>query len=173
MFFLNFLKKEIKPLFGSTYKIGRILLYLSVILFILYNNLQGLIRYTFVWTSQLLLSLSLRMSLWFSILLQGVFKNLKKNLTHLVPTGTPFILIRFIILVESLRIFIRPITLSVRLAANITAGHLLLRLISWNNSFVVVGILIQLLIFVLEIIVAIIQSYVFIILLILYTEEEN
>jgi F-type H+-transporting ATPase subunit a len=66
---------------------------------------------------------------WFSILLIGIFNNLYKNLRHLVPNGTPIILIRFIVLIETLRIFIRPITLRVRLAANITAGHLLLSLI--------------------------------------------
>jgi F0F1-type ATP synthase membrane subunit a len=68
---------------------------------------------------------------------------------------------------------IRPITLRVRLAANITAGHLLLRLISWRSDYYMVNVIIQLLMFTLEIIVSIIQSYVFTILLILYIEEEN
>lgn len=59
------------------------------------------------------------------------------------------------------------------MAANITAGHLLLSLIRWSSNFLMLNIIIQLLIFILEIMVSIIQSYVFTILLILYIEEEN
>ena len=77
------------------------------------------------------------------------------------------------VLIESLRILIRPITLRVRLAANITAGHLLLRLIRWNDSLYIINFLVQIIIFFLEIMVSVIQSYVFTILLILYIEEEN
>jgi F-type H+-transporting ATPase subunit a len=77
-----------------------------------------------------LFSLSLALPFWFSILLIGVKNNIEKNLRHLVPNGTPIVLISFIVLIETLRVLIRPITLRVRLAANITAGHLLLRLIS-------------------------------------------
>lgn len=162
-----------KPLFGSNYHLGSITIIISIILIILLINLQGLFSYTFTWSSHLLFSLSYGLPLWFSILIIGLINNMNKNLRHLVPNGTPIILIRFIVLIETLRIFIRPITLSVRLAANITAGHLLLRLIRWRDRFYLVNIVAQILIFFLEIIVAIIQSYVFTILLILYIEEEN
>jgi F-type H+-transporting ATPase subunit a len=74
--------------------------------------------------------LSLALPFWFSILLIGIKNNIEKNLRHLVPNGTPIVLISFIVLIETLRVLIRPFTLRVRLAANITAGHLLLRLIS-------------------------------------------
>ena len=172
-FFIGFLKKELKPLIGSNYHLGSLILFLSLIVFIILRNLQGLFSYTFTWSSHLLFSLTLGLPFWFTILFIGFFNNLQKNLSHLVPNGTPVVLIRFIVLIETLSILIRPITLSVRLAANITAGHLLLRLISWGSSFYFINIIVQILIFGLEIIVAIIQSYVFTILLILYIEEEN
>lgn len=56
--------------------------------------------------------------------------NLGRFLSHLVPTGTPIFLIRFIVFIELIRNVIRPITLGVRLAANITAGHLLIALLA-------------------------------------------
>ena len=171
--FVFFLKNELKPLLGANYQIGSLIVFLSLILFIIIRNLQGLFSYTFTWSSHLLFSLSLGLPFWFSILLIGFFNNLQKNLSHLVPNGTPVVLISFIVLIETLRVLIRPITLRVRLAANITAGHLLLRLIRWSSSFYLLNIVVQLIIFGLEIIVSIIQSYVFTILLILYIEEEN
>lgn len=169
----NFFLNELKPLIGNNYHRGRILIFISLLVFILLNNLQGLFSYTFTWSSHLLFSLSLALPFWFSILLIGVKNNLKKNLRHLVPNGTPIVLIRFIVIIETLRVVIRPITLRVRLAANITAGHLLLSLISWRSSLYLLNLIAQLLMFSLEIIVSIIQSYVFTILLILYIEEEN
>jgi F-type H+-transporting ATPase subunit a len=170
---IHFLKNELKPLLGYNYHFGSLIIFLSLIIFIILRNLQGLFRYTFTWSSHLLFSLILGLPFWFSILFIGFINNLQKNLRHLVPNGTPIVLISFIVLIETLRIIIRPITLSVRLAANITAGHLLLRLIRWSSSFYLLNIIIQIIMFGLEIMVAIIQSYVFTILLILYIEEEN
>jgi ATP synthase subunit 6 len=153
--------------------LGRIIIFLGLFLFIVFINIQGLFSYTFTWSSHLLYSFSLGFPVWLSILLIGITNSIIKNLRHLVPNNTPFPLIRFIVLIETLRVFIRPITLRVRLAANITAGHLLLSLISWSSSYYIVNLLAQLIIFILEIMVSIIQSYVFTILLILYMEEEN
>jgi F-type H+-transporting ATPase subunit a len=93
---------------------------------------------------------------------------------HLVPTGTPGALMSFIVLIELIRRVIRPITLSVRLAANIIAGHLLLTLVSSAISLSPLLILIILGVIslaVLESAVAIIQAYVFSILSVLYVEE--
>lgn len=96
----------------------------------------------------------------------------------MVPLGTPNILIPLIVLIELVRNIIRPLTLSVRLAANIVAGHLLLTLISrainpfssriWILILLALGILI-----ILENAVALIQAYVFSILPSLYVREAN
>lgn len=95
---------------------------------------------------------------------------------HLVPQGTPSVLIPFIVLIETISNVIRPGTLAVRLSANIIAGHLLLTLLgNTGNSIstILVSILIftQLLLLILESAVAIIQAYVFTILSTLYSRE--
>ena len=95
---------------------------------------------------------------------------------HLVPQGTPPILIPFMVLIETIRNIIRPGTLAVRLAANIIAGHLLLTLLgntgpSITIMMVLFLIIIQTLLLTLEFAVSIIQSYVFAILRTLYSSE--
>merc|ERR1711976_941455 len=95
---------------------------------------------------------------------------------HLVPQGTPSVLMGFIVLIETIRNVIRPGTLAVRLAANIIAGHLLLTLLgrtgpSLTNSILIILIFSQVLLLTLESAVAIIQSYVFAVLRTLYTGE--
>lgn len=105
-----------------------------------------------------------------------LLRALNRFLSHLVPAGTPNILIPLIVLIELVRNFIRPITLSVRLAANIVAGHLLISLINGGNIsvkgviFMVTG---GLILFFLEIAVAFIQGYVFRTLRVMYTSELN
>ena len=96
---------------------------------------------------------------------------------HLVPQGTPGVLIPFMVLIETISNIIRPGTLAVRLAANIIAGHLLLTLLgntgpSIRSSFLLsILIFSQILLLTLESAVAIIQSYVFAVLSTLYTGE--
>jgi F-type H+-transporting ATPase subunit a len=90
--------------------------------------------------------------------------------------GTPYILIPFIVLIESVRNVIRPLTLSVRLAANMVAGHLLLTLLSSQCTHVSFGLIIPLLLAltllaILESAVALIQAYVFSVLSTLYVAE--
>lgn len=97
-------------------------------------------------------------------------------MAHLVPVGTPRFLIPIIVIIETVRNIIRPLTLSIRLAANIVAGHLLLTLLGSqgpilrvsNLIFLIIGLFMLLL---LEVAVACIQSYVFTILRSLYLNE--
>jgi F-type H+-transporting ATPase subunit a len=95
---------------------------------------------------------------------------------HLVPQGTPSILIPFIVLIESIRNVIRPGTLAVRLSANIIAGHLIISLLgnqvaNSENSILILLIFIQILLIILETAVAVIQAYVFATLSTLYCSE--
>merc|ERR1712218_184157 len=97
-------------------------------------------------------------------------------LAHLVPLGTPSFLIPIIVVIETVRNIIRPITLSIRLAANMVAGHLLLTLLGSqgpNISLIMIRILLVrlILLLMLEVAVACIQSYVFTILSSLYLNE--
>jgi len=104
------------------------------------------------------------------------FTALRSFLSHLVPSGTPAALIPLIVLIELVRNFIRPITLSVRLAANIVAGHLLIRLVNRGGlslgslTFIIIG---GLILFFLEVAVSFIQGYVFRTLRVIYLSEFN
>ena len=92
----------------------------------------------------------------------------------LVPVGTPPILMPAMVIIERIRIIIRPITLSVRLMANMIRGHLLLSLVGGGIGIRIggaVGVVGEILLCSLEMAVAIIQSYVFIVLLGLYAKE--
>ena len=105
-------------------------------------------------------------------------RNLGRFLAHLVPTGTPYVLIPFIVLIELVRNVIRPVTLSVRLAANLVAGHLLITLVRApivRSGFIRLVILLTCLYFliILESAVAFIQAYVFRMLRTLYLAEVN
>lgn len=93
-----------------------------------------------------------------------------------MPQGTPNILIPFIVLIESIRNIIRPITLTIRLTANLIAGHLLLTLLGNIGPKLIIIliprlIITQLILLTLESAVAIIQSYVFAVLITLYIRE--
>ena len=114
---------------------------------------------------------------WIRFILYFIIFDTRRFLAHLVPLGTPYILIPFIVLIELTRNIIRPLTLSVRLAANLVAGHLLITLVSTpisssNNGFIIIitGLLLLL---ILERAVAFIQAYVFRILRSLYLRERN
>merc|ERR1712061_241651 len=102
--------------------------------------------------------------------------SIQPYITHLVPIGTPSVLIPVIVIIETIRRIIRPGTLSIRLAANIVAGHLLLTLIGSLcprlNFLVLSAVIIGLvLLLMLELAVACIQSYVFTVLSSLYLDE--
>merc|ERR1712080_666233 len=87
------------------------------------------ISYTFTATSHLSITIALSLPIWLGYMIFSSLKNINFFLPHLVPLGTPYPLIPFMVLIEIIRRIIRPITLSVRLAANIIAGHLLIVLL--------------------------------------------
>lgn len=169
------LHKEFKTLIGPK-RLGRRLIFISVFSLILLNNIIGLFPYVFTRTRHLSFTLSLAIPLWIRFILFGWINNTIHMLAHLVPQGTPPILIPFIVCIETVRNLIRPGTLAVRLAANIIAGHLLLTLLGNTGSqlsSILIRLLIitQLLLITLESAVAIIQSYVFAVLRTLYSRE--
>ena len=152
------------------------LLLSAFFVFVFLNNFIGLFPYVFTATSHLTIRLALGLTLWSGYLLLSYVCNLSSSLAHLVPSGTPLPLAPFIVLIELVRNFMRPLTLSIRLAANIVAGHLLLRLIrgplTGVNIFIFSLLLVAvILIICLEIGVAFIQGYVFITLSSLYIAE--
>lgn len=148
----------------------------ATFLFILLNNFFGLLPYVFTATRHMCITLTIRGLLWASLVLPAIFNTPRLFLAHLVPKGTPLVLVPFIVLIELISNIMRPFTLGVRLAANIVAGHLLLVLTSspmYILSYSVIrGVLVGLFsLTVLELAVSIIQRYVFMRLRSLYVRE--
>nr|ADA58036.1 ATP synthase F0 subunit 6 [Buteo solitarius] len=151
----------------------------SLMLLLLMINLLGLLPYTFTPTTQLSMNMALAFPLWLATLLTGLRNQPTMSLGHLLPEGTPTPLIPALILIETISLLIRPLALGVRLTANLTAGHLLIQLISTATTALLpilptvstLTALILLLLTILEIAVAMIQAYVFVLLLSLYLQE--
>nr|QHD19743.1 ATP synthase F0 subunit 6 [Epilachna admirabilis] len=168
------LHKEFKIL---TKKNSSTLIFISLFFFILFNNFLGLFPYIFTSSSHLIFTLSLALPLWFSFMVYGWLTNTYHMFAHLVPQGTPSILMPFMVCIETISNIIRPGTLAVRLTANMIAGHLLMTLLGNTgpmlNYLLMLLIIIQILLIILESAVAIIQSYVFAVLSTLYSSEVN
>lgn len=169
---------EIKTLLGPQSPQGRTLILIGTLYFIVFNNFMGLFPYVFTRTSHMVVTLSLALPLWVAFILFGWLNYSKYILAHLVPQGTPSALISFIVIIETVSNIIRPGTLAIRLSANIIAGHLLLTLLgnqTSSRSLLILPslLLTQILLLTLECAVAIIQSYVFIVLSSLYSSEST
>nr|AGR91657.1 ATP synthetase subunit 6 [Anisotremus taeniatus]AGR91659.1 ATP synthetase subunit 6 [Anisotremus taeniatus]AGR91661.1 ATP synthetase subunit 6 [Anisotremus taeniatus] len=176
--FINrFTQQLLLPLNPGGHKWALILT--SLMLFLITLNMLGLLPYTFTPTTQLSLNMGLAVPLWLATVIIGMRNQPTIALGHLLPEGTPTPLIPVLIIIETISLFIRPLALGVRLTANLTAGHLLIQLIA-TAAFVLlplmptVAILTTGLLFLLtllEVAVAMIQAYVFVLLLSLYLQE--
>nr|BBB04396.1 ATPase subunits 6 [Photonectes margarita] len=154
-------------------------MFTALVLFLITLNILGLLPYTFTPTTQLSMNLGFAAPLWLATVIIGMRNQPTIALGHLLPEGTPTPLIPVLIIIETISLFIRPIALGVRLTANLTAGHLLIGLISTAAVVLLpimpsVAILTSSILFLLtllEIAVAMIQAYVFVLLLSLYLQE--
>nr|YP_010127720.1 ATP synthase F0 subunit 6 [Oyamia nigribasis]QPP20247.1 ATP synthase F0 subunit 6 [Oyamia nigribasis] len=169
---------EFKTLLGPTGHVGSTFIFISLFSLILFNNFLGLFPYVFTSTSHLTLTLSLALPLWLSFMVYGWINHTQHMFAHLVPQGTPPVLMPFMVCIETISNVIRPGTLAVRLAANMIAGHLLLTLLgntgpSLTYSILSLLLIAQIALLILESAVAIIQSYVFAVLSTLYASEVN
>nr|YP_010022528.1 ATP synthase F0 subunit 6 [Fannia scalaris]QOP39376.1 ATP synthase F0 subunit 6 [Fannia scalaris] len=172
------LHKEFKTLLGPMSMNGSTFIFISLFSMILFNNFMGLFPYIFTSTSHLTLTLTLALPLWLCFMIFGWINHTQHMFAHLVPQGTPAILMPFMVCIETISNIIRPGTLAVRLTANMIAGHLLLTLLGNTGpsmSTILLSLLIvtQIALLVLESAVAMIQSYVFAVLTTLYSSEVN
>nr|YP_009175369.1 ATP synthase F0 subunit 6 [Neuronema laminatum]AKZ17617.1 ATP synthase F0 subunit 6 [Neuronema laminatum] len=175
---LSTLHKEFKTLLGVMSHKGSTFIFINLFSMIMLNNFMGLFPYIFTSTSHMTLTLSLALPLWLSFMLYGWINHTNHMFAHLVPQGTPNILMPFMVCIETISNFIRPGTLAIRLAANMIAGHLLLTLLgstgsSLNLMLINILLITQIALLTLESAVAIIQSYVFAVLSTLYSSEIN
>lgn len=173
---VSLVDKEFKSVLRPFFSPATTLLTLSLFISILIINCLGLTPFTFTPSRHLTFTVSLALPLWLGHVVWRWVYSTKNSLAHLVPLGTPIALMPFIVLIEIVRRLIRPLTLSVRLAANIVAGHLLLSLLrnqAPSSSWLLINLIIisVTLLCTLECAVAMIQSYVFRILSTLYVNE--
>nr|YP_010884225.1 ATP synthase F0 subunit 6 [Saurogobio punctatus]WIW75004.1 ATP synthase F0 subunit 6 [Saurogobio punctatus]WIW75043.1 ATP synthase F0 subunit 6 [Saurogobio dabryi complex sp. 3 LC-2023]WIW75056.1 ATP synthase F0 subunit 6 [Saurogobio dabryi complex sp. 4 LC-2023] len=176
-FITRFINQLLLPLNVGGHKWA--LLFASLMVFLMTINMLGLLPYTFTPTTQLSLNMGLAVPLWLATVIIGMRNQPTAALGHLLPEGTPVLLIPVLIVIETISLFIRPLALGVRLTANLTAGHLLIQLIA-TAIFVLLPIMptvavltaaVLFLLTLLEVAVAMIQAYVFVLLLSLYLQE--
>nr|UXX19708.1 ATPase 6 [Camelus bactrianus] len=157
------------------------LMLMSLIMFIGTTNLLGLLPHSFTPTTQLSMNLGMAIPLWAGTVVTGFRNKTKASLAHFLPQGTPTPLIPMLVIIETISLFIQPVALAVRLTANITAGHLLMHLIggatlalmSINTPTALITFIVLILLTILEFAVAIIQAYVFTLLVSLYLHDNT
>nr|YP_010463270.1 ATP synthase F0 subunit 6 [Macropes harringtonae]UUJ37794.1 ATP synthase F0 subunit 6 [Macropes harringtonae] len=167
------LHEEFKTLMGKNSK-GMTLMMVSLFMFILINNFLGLLPYIFTSSSHLAFSLTMALPMWLSLMLFGWINKTNYMFAHLIPSGTPAMLMPFMVLIETISNIMRPGSLAVRLTANMIAGHLMMSLLgnnSINSSMLIFIFLVQMGLMLFESAVALIQAYVFSVLSTLYSSE--
>nr|QLY89543.1 ATP synthase F0 subunit 6 [Polycentropus flavomaculatus] len=179
MMLMNKILYSLNNEFNSILKKNKfIIMPILIFLIIMINNLMSMPPYIFTCTSHLQLNILLSLPTWLSIMILGWMYNTNLMFSHLVPNNTPIYLMNFMVIIETISNLIRPLTLTVRLTANLIAGHLLLSLLSsmkFNLSYksIPMLILIQTILIMLELSVAVIQAYVFSLLICLYYLDVN
>ena len=146
----------------------------SLFVFILLCNVLGMTPYSFTVTSHVIVTLALSMIAFLTITIFAIARNGFGGFFHMfLPSGVPMVMAPMIFLIEFFSYLIRPVTLSVRLFANIVAGHVLLKvvagfIISLGLIFGFAPMLFAVLITGFELFVAILQSYIFAVLVCAY-----
>ncbi len=150
--------------------------------FILFANMIGMIPGTFTVTSHLIITAALAMIVFLTVLIYGFYKNGTKFLKLFVPSGVPIYIMPLIVLIEVISFLSRPISHSVRLFANVFAGHITLKVfagfvtmlgslgfVGWLGAVLPLGMTVALT--ALEFLVAFLLAYVFTILTCIYLND--
>jgi F-type H+-transporting ATPase subunit a len=154
----------------------------SLFMFILVTNVVGLIPYTFSVTSHIIVTASLALLVFFTVIVYGIWKNGLHFFKLFAPSGIPIYILPLIVCIELLSFFARPISHSVRLFANMLAGHITLQLVAgfvamigalgyvgWLGATLPLAFTVALI--ALELLVAFLQAYVFAILTCIYLND--
>ncbi len=154
----------------------------TLFIFVLMGNLLGLLPYSFTYTSHLAVTGGLALLIFIMVIGFGLFNHGLKFFSLFAPAGVPWFIYPVLVPIEVISFFVRPLTLSVRLFANMMAGHIMLKVVagfaigaaSMGAGYVVLGIfpaLINMLLIAFELLVAFIQAYVFAILTCVYLKD--
>ena len=155
----------------------------TLFIFILFGNLLGLIPYGFTFTSHIIVTFAMAAVVFIGVTIIGIARHGWHFLRLFVPHGVPLVLLFLLVPIEILSYFIRPFTLSIRLFANMMAGHTMLAIfagfvaplailaVPLVKPLAVVPLGVDVLLIFLEILVAVLQAYVFAILTCLYLRD--
>ena len=154
----------------------------SLFMFILVSNLVGIIPYQFTIASHLIVTAALALLVFFIVLFYGLYKNGLRFFKLFVPSGVPIYIMPLVVLIEVISFFLRPVSHSVRLFANMLAGHIALKvfasfigmlgavgILGWAGAVLPLGLTMALT--ALELLVAFLQAYVFAILTCIYLND--
>jgi F-type H+-transporting ATPase subunit a len=155
----------------------------TIFMFICVSNLVGVIPYSFTISSHLIVTAALALLVFFTVFIYGLYKNGLKFFKLFVPSGIPIFILPLVVFIEIFSFFLRPISHSVRLFANMLAGHIALKVfagfvamlgvalgtIGWIGGILPLALTVAL--FALELLVAFLQAYVFAILTCIYLND--
>ncbi len=155
---------------------GRIVPFVfTLFLFILFANLFGLVPWSFTVTSHIIVTFALAIVVFIGVTIIGFIKHGAHFLTLFVPPGVSWVLLVVLVPIEILSYLIRPFTLSIRLFANMLAGHTMLAIFGGFAAavgiFAILPVGINVALYALELLVAVLQAYVFAILTCLYLRD--
>lgn len=178
---LNELYKMVKETLGTKGTKYYIFI-LTLFVYILVLNMFGIIPYSYSITAQVIMTLYISISIWLGVTILGILKFGFDYFSMFMPPGSPLILAPLLVMIEILSYFARGISLGVRLAANITSGHILLGIISgfgWNmlssgtiwSIVAIFPIVLLYLLGLLELGVGVVQAYVFSLLATIYLND--
>ena len=143
--------------------------------FILFGNMLGMLPYSFTFTSHIIVTFVLAMFIFLLVTLLGIFIHGFKFFGLFVPKGVPMLMLPLMIPIEIISYLSRPISLSVRLFANMMAGHTMLKIFAGFivplGIFGVAPLMVDVALTALEVLIAFLQAYVFTILTCLYLNE--
>ncbi|MBS0385377.1 MAG: F0F1 ATP synthase subunit A [Proteobacteria bacterium] len=154
----------------------------TVFMFVFAANMIGMFPYWFAPTGQIIITASMALMVFATVLIVGFAKNGFKFLKLFVPSGVPWYILWFVVIIEIISFFSRPLSHAIRLWANVFAGHLLLKVIASfvpmmaaAGGMLVLGSVIPLFmtvaIYALEFLVAFLQAYVFAMLTCIYLND--
>ena len=173
--FYTFVAKMISDTAGSKAKPYFPFIF-SLFMFVLFCNMVGMLPYSFTVTSHIIVTLIMALFIFIAVTIIGFFRHGFKYLSIFVPSGVPAVLLPLITIIEIISYLSRPVSLSVRLFANMMAGHTMLKV--FGGFVVSLGILggwlplgFSVALTGLEILVAFLQAYVFAILTCIYLND--
>ena len=171
----NFIAKMISDTAGSKAKPYFPFIF-SLFVFVLLCNMVGMLPYSFTVTSHIIVTLIMALFIFFAVTIIGFLKHGFKYLSIFVPSGVPVVLLPLITIIEIISYLSRPVSLSVRLFANMMAGHTMLKV--FGGFVISLGLLggwlplsFSVALTGLEILVAFLQAYVFAILTCIYLND--